>query len=61
MKEQSYAKDVLMKFKTNYNLIKEFIDDIIKSLMINITIIPYTIRCICKIIHILINRKVNKL
>ena len=59
MKEQYYAKDVLIKFKENYNLIRDYIDNIVNSLIRNIATIPYTVRCICKIINTLINKKVN--
>lgn len=59
MKEQSYSKEVLIKFKENFSIIKDFIDNIIHSLIENIYSIPYTIRCLCKIIKTLINKKVN--
>lgn len=53
------AQDILHKYKENFETIKEYIDNIIKSLIENITTIPYTLRCICKIINILIHRKVS--
>jgi hypothetical protein len=49
--------DVLEKFKKNYSFIKEYLDKIINSLIDNVSIIPYTMRCICKVIDILIRQK----
>ncbi len=53
------GKEVLVKFKQNFDLIREYIDKIMKSLIDNVSIIPYTMRCICKIIDILITKKVK--
>ena len=53
--------EVLKKYKENYGLFKELIDNIIKSLIDNISSIPYTLRCICKIISILICKKFKEL
>lgn len=48
---------VLQKYKENFICIKQLIDDILRSLIKKITTIPYTLRCICKIIHMLIKAK----
>ncbi len=56
---QSDGKEILVKFKENFDLIREYIDKIMSSLIANVSIIPYTLRCICKIIDILITKKVD--
>ena len=51
-------KDKMIKvYLRNFYFIQEQIDDIIQSLIDKITTIPYTARCICKMIDILIYRK----
>jgi hypothetical protein len=55
----SEGGDVLIKYKENFDIIKRFLDDIISSLINNVSIIPYTVRCMCKIINILILNKVT--
>ena len=51
-------KNLIMKFYLKIFLfIQEQIEDIIQSLIDKITTMPYAIRCICKLINILISRK----
>ena len=52
------GREILVKFKENFEIIREFMDKIISSLIDNVSIIPYTMRCVCKIINILITKKV---
>lgn len=52
---------ILKKYKESFLFIKETIDLIIQSLIDKITTIPYTLRCICKIIYLLISKKFNKI
>ena len=55
-----YSKDnikILMKYKNNFQYIKSKIDCIIQELIDNINIIPYSLKCICKLISILIYKK----
>jgi hypothetical protein len=59
LREHTDGKDILSKYRNNFEIIKNFIDSIIISLMENISTIPYTLRCICKLINILICKKVN--
>lgn len=59
LKELKDSQEILIKYKDNFEMIKDYIDSIIVSLLENISVIPYTLRCICKIINILILRKVN--
>jgi hypothetical protein len=52
-------KESFAKYRKNFNIIKNSIDEILIKLIKNVQIIPYTIRCICKIIFFLIDRKVK--
>jgi hypothetical protein len=57
LKDYPNSQKILLKYKENFQLIKDFVDSIIKSLLDNTSTIPYTLRCICKIIKVLIDRK----
>jgi len=46
-------------FKKNFEQIKDFMDEFLNSLMENCSLIPYVIKCICKMIFILITKKVK--
>lgn len=48
-------------YKSNFLKIKEYIDIIIQSLIDKIKTLPYTLRCICKVISILIQAKFPKI
>ena len=48
---------VLSFYQTDFSLIIAYIEDIIKSLVSNIHLLPYSVKCICKIISILISNK----
>ena len=48
---------IIEKYIYNFLFIKQKIDYLIQSLIDKISIIPYTIRCICKVISILMNKK----
>jgi len=52
-----YKNQIISKYRTNFLFIQEKIDEIIQSLIDKITSIPYTLRCISKIISILISKK----
>jgi hypothetical protein len=56
---KEYNKEALAKYKKNFNLIKDSLDIILLKLIKNVQIIPYSIRCICKIIFLLIDHKVK--
>jgi hypothetical protein len=51
---------VLFIFKKNFDQIKYFMDEFLQSLIENCSLIPYIIKCICKMIFILITKKVIK-
>ena len=52
-----YRKYIIEKYKTNFIFIKNKIDFLIQSLIDKIESIPYTVRCICKVIFLLIKKK----
>ena len=57
----SYFKNnktlILNKYYNNFIFIKNKIDYIIQSLIDKISTIPYTVRCICKVISLLMHKK----
>ena len=50
-------KDLIKKYKNNFLFIQKNIDFFLQSLIDKISTIPYTVRCICKIIYLLISKK----
>ena len=48
---------IIVKYIDNYIFIKQNIDYLIQTLIDKISTIPYTVRCICKVISILMNKK----
>ena len=54
---QDNKNKIMTKYKTNFLFIQKRIDEIIQSLIDKITSIPYTLRCISKVISILISKK----
>ena len=59
--EDSYFKNnksaILLKYIENFLFIKNKIDYIIQTLIDKISTIPYTVRCICKVISLLMHKK----
>ena len=55
------SKLIFCIYKSNFLYILKLIDKIIQSLIDKISTIPYPIRCICKIIYILISKKFPKI
>ena len=49
---------VLYVYKINFEKIKTHLDQFINSILDNSSTIPYLLKCICKIIHVLISKKV---
>jgi hypothetical protein len=48
---------IITKFKKNFLYIQKKINYFLQSMIDKISTIPYTIRCICKIIYLLMNKK----
>ena len=60
LKENEFKEnrlEIISKYKANFIFIKDKIDYLIQSLIDKIEGIPYTIRCICKVIYLLLNKK----
>ena len=60
LNEQCFIEDknqIIDKYKKNFLFIQKKVDTIIQALIDKITSIPYTIRCISKIISLLISKK----
>ena len=54
---ETQRKELISKYKENFLFIQKKIDFFLQSLIDKISTIPYTVRCICKIIHLLISNK----
>jgi len=52
---------ILYVFKKNYEQIKSIVDELLKSIIENSSLIPYIIKCISKMIFVLISKKVIKI
>ena len=48
---------IISKFKRNFLFIQKKINNFLQSMINKISTIPYTVRCICKIIHLLMSQK----
>jgi len=55
----NHNEQIIVVYKQNFEKIKDFIDNLFKSIIDNVNAIPYALRCFCKIIYILIVKKVN--
>ena len=58
---QEHRKAIIKKYKSNFLFIQKTIDYFIQSLIDKISSIPYTVRCICRIIYLLISKKFPRL
>ena len=54
---EEYKKSIVVKYKSNFLFIQKKIDFLLQSLIDKVSTIPYTVRCICKIIYLLISKK----
>ena len=52
-----YKNEILLFYLNDFNIVTDFINDFLKNLLDNISIIPYSIKIICKFISILIKKK----
>ena len=60
MKEDDFKdnrREIVIKYKANFLYLKSKIDNLIQSLINKIETIPYTVRCICKVISLLLQQK----
>ena len=51
------SMEVLQFYHTDFNLIIAYIEQILKNLKENVHLLPYSVKCLCKIISILIQQK----
>ena len=58
---QQSRYEILKKYKENFLRLQKYIDTIIQSLIDKIATIPYSIRCISKIIYMLIKKKFKRI
>ena len=58
---QQNKYEILKKYKENFLRLQKYIDLIIQSLIDKIATIPYSIRCISKIIYMLIKKKFKRI
>ena len=56
-----YFNELLQTYRSNLSFIQDQIEELIQDLIDRLTAIPYTVRCVCKIIDILISKKFPKL
>jgi hypothetical protein len=59
--ELNDKNEILEIYKKNFLRIQKYIDQIIQTLIDKISAIPYPLKCICKIINMLIQRKFPKI
>ena len=52
-----YASNILSLYENNFMIVIEIIDKILDLLMKNLDLFPYSLKCLCKIISILITKK----
>ena len=58
-KDENYYKNYLNLLLSNYKVITEFINNLIDKIIININSIPYNLKCICKILDLLLEIKIE--
>ena len=61
LQDENNKFEIVKFYKNNFKIIINYINNIIQSLIDKIKTIPYPIRCICKIIYILISNKFSKI
>ena len=58
---KKYKNQIIHKYKSNFIFIKSKIDWLIQTLIDKTDTIPYSVRCICKLIFIIIKKKFHNL
>ena len=51
------AHDILKEFESNFLKLINFLDSLFETIIENLDLLPYSIKCICKIISILLEKK----
>ena len=52
-----YSQELLLKYQSYFTIVIKFIDSIIEKIINNFHLLPYSVKCLCKIISILITKK----
>ena len=55
------SKEVLASYQIEFSKIINLINKLIQSLLNDLYLLPYSVKCICKIIYLLINKKFNNI
>ena len=55
--EKELSQDIIRYYNNSFKLVVDIIDMLFDNLLKNADILPYSIKCICKIISILMNKK----
>ena len=58
-KDESLFQDIIIEYQKNFDKIVNLIDELFKNLLNNLYLLPYSIKCICKMIFHLIKKKFN--
>lgn len=59
LSKQENEEQILENYISNFESLKFYCDLILKSIFENVTTIPYTIKCLCKMVTILMPKKVH--
>ena len=60
-KDESLFQDIMNEYQKTFDKIINLIDDLSKNLLNNLYLLPYSIKCICKMIFHLIQKKFKSL
>ena len=52
-----FSQELLLKYQSYFMIVISFINSIIKKIMDNFHLLPYSVKCLCKIISMLITKK----
>ena len=52
-----YSQELLLKYQNYFTIVINFINSIIEKILNNFHLLPYSVKCLCKIISILITKK----
>ena len=52
-----FSQELLLQYQNNFTAVINFIDSIIDNLLNNFHLLPYSVKCLCKIISMLVTKK----
>jgi hypothetical protein len=59
--DNSLFQEALDEYQNNFEKVIDIIDELFKNLLDNLFLLPYSIKCICKIIFILVKKNIKDL